>query len=131
MIRIRLRVRKSGVRVRGIVDAYVKGVFVFRTIQPQAIESEDRGIFDLFVRIPANFLSETTYHLNVTIHAEQEKELKAFLPNAISFLAYGSEDADLYRNALLAPRFAWSVRKYLHELGSTEYKRRKAAARQR
>ncbi|HEY6362697.1 MAG TPA: ABC transporter ATP-binding protein, partial [Vicinamibacterales bacterium] len=130
MVRIRLRVRRGGVRLRGIVDAYVKGVFAFRTIQPQAIVSEDKGIFDLFIRIPANFLSETTYHLHVTVHTDQEKELKAVLPNAIAFLAYGSEDADLYRNALLAPRFAWSVRKYLHELGSTEYKRRKAAARQ-
>jgi ABC-type polysaccharide/polyol phosphate transport system ATPase subunit len=130
MVRIRLRVRKGEVRLRAIVDAHVKGVFAFRTIQPQAIVSEDKGIFDLFIRIPANFLSETTYNLSVTVHTEQEKEARAFLPNAMSFLAYGSEDADLYKNALLAPRFAWSVRKYLHERGSTEYKRRKAAARQ-
>ena len=132
LVRIRLRVRKGGVRLRAIVDAYVKGVFAFRTIQPDPIVSEDKGIFDLFIRIPANFLSETTYGLNITVHTEQDgKELKASLANAISFLAYGSEDAGLYKNALLAPRFDWSVRKYLHVLGSTEHKRRKAAARQR
>jgi hypothetical protein len=130
-VRIRLRVRKGGVRLRGIVDAYVKGVFAFRTIQPEPIVSEDKGIFDLFLRIPANLLSETTYNLNVTVETEQEKDLKAVLPNAITFLAYGSADAGLYKNALLAPRLDWSVKKYLHVLGSTEYKRRKAAARQR
>ena len=131
MLRIRLRVRKGGVRVRGMVDAYVRNVFVFRTIQPEAITSEDKGIFDLSLRLPANFLSETTYTLNVTIDTEQDKTLKAVLPNAISFLAYGSADAGLYKSALLAPRFDWSVKKYLHVLGSTEYKRAKAAARQR
>ncbi len=131
LVRIRLRVRKGGVRLRGIVDAYVKGVFAFRTIQPEPIVSEDKGIFDLFIHIPANFLSETTYNLNVTVHTEQDKEQKAYLANALTFLAYGSEDAGLYKNALLAPRFDWSVKKYLHVLGSTEYKRRKAAARQR
>jgi lipopolysaccharide transport system ATP-binding protein len=130
-VRIRLRVRKGGVRVRGMVDAYVKGVFAFRTIQPDTVVSEDKGIFDLFIRIPANFLSETTYTLNVIVETQQEKPLKATLPNAISFLAYGSEDAGLYKNALLAPRFDWSVKKYLHVTGSTEYKRRKAAARDR
>ena len=129
MVRIRLRVRKGGIRLRPIVDAHVKNVHAFRTIQPQQqqIVSEDKGIFDLFIRIPANFLSENKYSLNVTVHSELDKEMRAFLPNAISFLAYGSEDADLYKNALLAPRLAWSVRKYLHEHGSTEYKRRKAA----
>jgi lipopolysaccharide transport system ATP-binding protein len=126
-VRVRLRVSRGGIRLRGIVDAHVKGVHGFRTIQPEPIVSEDKGIFDLFVRIPANFLSENKYSLNVTVITELEKELRASLPNAISFLAYGSEDADLYKNALLAPRLAWSVRKYLHELGSTDYKRRKAA----
>jgi lipopolysaccharide transport system ATP-binding protein len=128
LLRVRLRVTKGGVRVRGIVDAHVKGVFAFRTIQPEPIVSEDKGVFDLFIRIPANFLSETTYSFSVTIQTEHDgKELKASLPNAIAFLAYGSEDAGLYKNALLAPRFDWSVKKYLRVIGSTEYKRRKAA----
>jgi hypothetical protein len=132
LVRIRLRVRKGGVRLRAMVDAYVKGVFAFRTIQPEPIVSEDKGIFDLFIRVPANFLSETTYNLNVTVDTQHdEKEMKASMANAITFLAYGSEDAGLYKNALLAPRFNWSVKKYLHVLGSTEHKRRKAAARQR
>jgi ABC-type polysaccharide/polyol phosphate transport system ATPase subunit len=131
-VRMRLRVRKGGVRLRGMVDAHVKGVFAFRTIQPEPVTSEDKGIFDLSIRLPANFLSETTYHLTVTVNSvQEEKELKAVRRNALSFLAYGSEDAGLYKNALLAPRLDWSVKKYLHVLGSTEYKRRKAAARER
>jgi ABC-type molybdate transport system ATPase subunit len=126
-VRIRLRVRKAGVSVRGIVDAHVKNVFAFRTVQPDPIVSEDKGIFDLFVTIPADFLSETSYTLTVTVYSEQEKQLKAVLPGAMTFLAYGSKDAGLYKNALIAPRLDWSVKKYLHVTGQTERKLRKAA----
>lgn len=128
-VSIRLRVRRD-LRLRAIVDAYVKGVFAFRAIQPEPVVAEDKGVFDLSIRIPAHFLAETTYSLSVTVETETDKAMKAVLPNALSFLAYGSEDAGLYKNALLAPRLDWSVEKYLDALESTEYKRRKAAARQ-
>jgi ABC-type polysaccharide/polyol phosphate transport system ATPase subunit len=124
---IRLRVRRD-LRLRAIVDGYVKGVFAFRTIQAETVAVEDKGGVDLFVRIPAHFLAETTYTLNVSVETETDKAMKAVLPNALTFLAYGSEEAALYKNALLAPRFEWSVETYLDALGSTEYKRRKAAA---
>jgi ABC-type polysaccharide/polyol phosphate transport system ATPase subunit len=124
---VRLRVRRD-LRMRAIVDAYVKGVFVFRTVQPEPVVTEDKGVVDLFVRIPAHFLAETTYNLTVTIETETDKAMKAVLPNALSFLAYGGDDAGLYKNALLAPRFDWAVEKHLDVAETTEYKLGKAAA---
>jgi ABC-type polysaccharide/polyol phosphate transport system ATPase subunit len=128
LVRVRLRIRRD-LRMRAIVDAYVKGVFAFRTIQPEPVIAEDKGIFDLFVRIPAHFLAETTYSLTVTVETETDKAMKAVLPNAVTFLAYGSEDAGRYKNALLAPRFEWSVEKQL-DAATTEHKSRTPAAQQ-
>jgi ABC-type polysaccharide/polyol phosphate transport system ATPase subunit len=128
-VRVRLRIRRD-LRMRAIVDAYVKGVFAFRTIQPEPVVAEDKGIFDLFVRIPAHFLAETTYSLTVTVETETDKAMKAVLPNAVTFLAYGSEDAGRYKSALLAPRFEWSVEKQLDADATTEHKSRAPAAQQ-
>ena len=125
-IRVRVRVAKRGAtELRAIVDAYVKGAFVFRSVQPEYVVARDRGVYDLFVHIPANFLSETTYAFHVAVHARQDKDARAFLPNALSFLAYGSDDTGLYGSAPITPQLEWTMVEHEYEARKAEYRRMK------
>ena len=125
-LRIRVRVFKRGAtELRAIVDAFVKGSFIFRSVQPEYVVAHDRGVFDLLVHIPANFLSETTYAFNVAVLARQEKDMRAYLPNALSFLAYGSDDNALYSSAPITPQLEWNMEEQAYEARKAEYRRLK------
>jgi lipopolysaccharide transport system ATP-binding protein len=111
-IRIRMKVRKPGAEMRGLVDVHTKGVFLFRAVQPEPVVPDRRGVFDLLVRIPAHLLAETTYTVNVTVATHLVKETKVVLPNALTFLAYAEEQGGQQRSArsgVIAPRLDWHV----------------------
>jgi hypothetical protein len=120
-VRIRLKIRKPGVAVRGVVDVHAKGVFLFRATQPAEVVTERRGIVDLLMRIPAHLLAETTYLLNVTVYTRHDKESKLVLDNALTFLAYGTDAAPLTggfrsggRGGVIAPRVDWDAQTHVH-----------------
>ena len=115
-IRIRLKVRKPGAALRGIVDLYAKGVFLFRATQPEEAIADQRGVLDLILRIPAYLLAETTYLVNVTVQTRLEKESKVVLDNALTFMAYGEqlEDGIKGRRGLISPRLDWDSHSHLN-----------------
>jgi lipopolysaccharide transport system ATP-binding protein len=115
-IRIRLKVRKPGRGLRGAVDVHAKGVFLFRTLQPQEVVADHRGVFDLLVRLPARLLAETTYLVNVTVYTRWEKESKIVLDNALTFLAYGEHQQEKsgVRSGVIAPRLEWRVQDHVN-----------------
>ena len=116
-IRLRLKVRKTGRAVRGVIDVFAKGVFLFRAVQADEFVSERRGVVDLLARIPAHLLAETTYTVNATVYTRWEKESKIVLTNALTFMAYGEPEAARFksgaRSGVIAPSLDWRVR--VHE----------------
>jgi lipopolysaccharide transport system ATP-binding protein len=116
-IRIRMKVRKPGAELRGIVDVQTKGVFLFRSVQPEALVADHLGVFDLFVRIPAHLLAEATYSIGVTVLTIMGKETKVVAPDALTFLAYGDEHAAQFksvRSGVIAPRLEWDVQSHVN-----------------
>ncbi len=118
-IRLRLKVRKPGRAVRGVVDVNAKGVFLFRTVQSEEFVSDRRGVVDLLVRIPPNLLAETTYSVNVTVYTRWEKESKIVLANALTFMAYGEQHGAEFksrvRSGVIAPQLEWHVRTHAND----------------
>ena len=108
-LRIRLKVRRPNVALRGFVDVYAKRILVFRTMQQSEVVADRRGVLDLLVRIPANTLAETTYTVNVTIYTVLNKETKVVLDDALTFMAYGHEPGTQLKRGVVAPRLDWTV----------------------
>lgn len=108
-IRVKLKILRPGVFARCTIDVYTKGILTFRTVQPEELFAESKGVFDLMVRIPANFLAETLYTLHVNIATRNGKESAVALPNALNFMVYGNNDTSLYKGGVLAPRLEWTV----------------------
>jgi len=113
-IRTRLKVRKEGAGIRGVVDVHAKGVLVFRALQPDEFMTERRGVVDLLVRIPAHLLAEATYTVGVTVHTRHGKETKILLPNALTFMGYGGQHAGAYKGGVIGPQLEWNVQSHVH-----------------
>ena len=112
-IRIRLKVRKADVSLRGVIDVQAKSTFLFRAVQPEELVADHRGIFDLVVRIPANLLAETTYSVTATVHTRLGKEMRIVLPNALTFMAYGGERTGDPKSGLIAPQLDWNMQSHV------------------
>jgi lipopolysaccharide transport system ATP-binding protein len=113
-VRIRLKVRKPGATLRGFIDLYAKRVLVFRSTQPETFVADHRGVVDLFIRIPADLLAETTYTVNVTVYTFLVKETKVVLDNALTFMAYGRDDGGQLKRGAIAPRLEWTVQSHMN-----------------
>jgi len=113
-VRIRLKVRKPGATLRGFIDLYAKRFLVFRSTQAEEFVADHRGVVDLFVRIPADLLAETTYTVNVTVYTMLVKETKVVLDNALTFMAYGRDDGGQLKRGGLAPRLEWTVQSHVN-----------------
>jgi lipopolysaccharide transport system ATP-binding protein len=113
-VRIRLKVRKRGATLRGFIDLYAKRVLVFRSTQVESVVVDHFGVVDLFVRIPADLLAETTYTVNVTVYTFLVKETKVVLDNALTFMAYGRDDGGQLKRGALAPKLEWTVQSHMN-----------------
>jgi lipopolysaccharide transport system ATP-binding protein len=116
-IRIRLKVRKAGATLRGVVDFHTKAMYVFRAVQPEPVTVDRRGVVDLLVRVPAHLLAETTYTVYVTVMTFYVKESKVVLPRALTFMAYGEGDGFQVkgqRSGVVAPRLEWHTQAHLN-----------------
>ena len=108
-VRIRIKVLRTPVRVRATVDLYTKNVYVFRAMQPDHVSFEERGIYDIVAKVPANLLAETGYQINVALDTQATKPGLITLNNAVSFMTYGSAYASLYKGGVINPKLVWSV----------------------
>jgi lipopolysaccharide transport system ATP-binding protein len=108
-IRIRLKNRKPGAVIRGVVDVYSKRFLVFRSAQVEDVIVERRGVVDLLVKIPAHLLAETSYTVNVMVYTFSVKESKVVLNNALTFMAYGHEPGGQLKRGALAPKLEWAA----------------------
>jgi len=108
-IRIRVRVTRPPVRLRAAVDLYQKNIHVFRTAQPEPAVFDEPGIYDVAVKIPANLLAETNYTVDVRLEQEAGKTQEINIPDAISFMTYGSTYVSLIKGGVLMPKLEWSV----------------------
>jgi lipopolysaccharide transport system ATP-binding protein len=108
-IRIRVRVTRPPVRLHAAVDLYMKNIHVFRSGQPEPFAIVERGIYDIAVKIPANLLAETGYTVDVRLQQEAGKTQEINIPDALSFMTYGSTYVSLYRGGILMPKLEWSI----------------------
>jgi hypothetical protein len=108
-IRVRLKVRRPDVAVRCSVDLQTRGILAFRSVQPDELVAEMRGVYDVFLRIPARFLAETTYTASVSAVTRRGKELDMSKPNALTFLVYGAGESGAYKKGVVSPHLEWSV----------------------
>jgi lipopolysaccharide transport system ATP-binding protein len=108
-IRIRVRVTLPPVRLRATVNLYMKNIHVFESSQPEPVALDERGIYDVAVRIPANLLAETSYTVDVHLEQEADKIQKINIPDALTFMTYGSAYVSVYRGGVLMPKLDWSV----------------------
>ena len=108
-IRIRVRVLRPPVQLRAAIELYVKNVQIFRSGQAEPAHFDERGIYDISVKIPANLLAETGYSVDVYLDQEAAKTQEIKIPDALSFMTYGSTYVSLYKGGLVMPKLDWSV----------------------
>jgi len=108
-IRIRVRILRPPVRLHASVDLYMKNIHVFRSAQPESVTLDERGVYDIAVQIPANLLAETGYVVDVHLQQEAGKTQVINIPDALSFMTYGSTYVSLYKGGVLMPKLEWSV----------------------
>ena len=86
---------------------------MFRAIDEESRELENEGIYDAFMKIPANFLSDVSYTAGVSlVIVRRGKEYVLVNYAALSFMAYSSDKAKIGRTqrvGLISPRLEWSV----------------------
>jgi lipopolysaccharide transport system ATP-binding protein len=118
-VKVRLNILKTHCKVRCALDVNTRGQLLFRSSDSKVHALGDPGLYDIFAKIPANLLAESTYTLTVscimTRHDEpQEYPLVAY--NALTFMAYATEEAAppvagrLHKTGLIAPRLEWTLK---------------------
>jgi lipopolysaccharide transport system ATP-binding protein len=94
------------------MDLYAGNVWLLRA-RADKTRRVEIGIYDVFFRIPPNFLSQTTYSMNVSLtlrRKNDERDYPLVMYKAIKFMAYAGEaapDPKQKRIALLAPKLDW------------------------
>ena len=108
-IRVRLNVSKAPVSFRTTIDVYTKGIYVFKSVQPEETAADTTGTYDCVIRIPAHFLSETMYTVNVTVSTRNGKPGTFNLTNGLTFMVYGTNDPSLFKGGVVTPKLDWTV----------------------
>jgi len=113
MLRIRFRTHRGRLFVRCAADLRVRRELIFRAIDEELRELPDEGIYDAFMRIPGNFLSDVNYTAGVSLVIVRDgKDYVLVNYNALSFMGYSSDTAKMARTqrvGLISPRMEWSV----------------------
>src|SRR4030095_7070140 len=115
-VKVRLTVLKPYVNLRCALDVNTRGQLLFRSADPQMHRFDEEGIYDIFAKIPANLLAESTYSVAGNCSLPYHNEPGEFLLvayNALSFIAFSTEDTvipvsggRLQKQGLLAPQTA-------------------------
>jgi lipopolysaccharide transport system ATP-binding protein len=119
-VKVRLHVLKAHINVRCALDVNTRGQLLFRSADPQTHRFDEEGIYDIFAKIPANLLAESTYSVTVNCSLMYHDEPREFLLvayNALSFIAFSTEDTTvpvsggrLQKLGLIAPKLEWTVK---------------------
>ena len=112
-LRIRFRTHRGRLSVRCGVDLHVRRELIFRAIDEECRDLDTEGVYDAFMKVPANLLSDMNYTAGVTLDILRDgKEYILVNYNAISFMAYSSDKTKVarkYRSGLISPRLEWSI----------------------
>ena len=112
-LRVRFRTHRGRLFVRCGADLHVRRELIFRAVDEEYRELETEGVYDAFMKIPANLLSDRNYTAGVTLDILRDgKKYILVNYNAISFMAYSSEEEKVGRTeraGLISPRLEWSV----------------------
>jgi lipopolysaccharide transport system ATP-binding protein len=119
-VKVRLNVLKPYVNLRCALDVNTRGQLLFRSADPEMHRFDEEGIYDIFAKIPANLLAESTYSVTVNCSLTYHNEPREFLLvayNALSFIAFSTEDTiipvsggRLQKLGLIAPKLEWTVK---------------------
>jgi lipopolysaccharide transport system ATP-binding protein len=114
-LRIRFRTHRGRLSVRCAVDLHVRRELIFRAVDEEYRELETEGVYDALMKIPADLLSDRNYTAGVTLDILRDgKEYILVNYNAISFMAYSSDEAKVgrtQRSGLISPRLEWAIEK--------------------
>jgi hypothetical protein len=100
------------------MDLYAGNIWLVRARADKARRVEV-GIYDVFFRIPPNFLAQTTYSMNVSLtlrRKNDDRDYPLVMYKAIKFMAYAGEtppDRTQRKIALLAPKLDWVMEPHL------------------
>jgi lipopolysaccharide transport system ATP-binding protein len=114
-VRIRFRTYRAKTRARCAFDLYTKGVLVLRSAQPELTQVAPDNSYEAVARIPASFLSETTYSISagVTLIRGEGEEHALVVNKALNFMVYGEHGVEgsstLHRTGVVDPRFEWKM----------------------
>jgi lipopolysaccharide transport system ATP-binding protein len=108
-VRIRVKVLRLPVKLHASIRVYVSNALIFTSGQREPVEFDERGVYDVMARIPANLLAETRYTVTVWMEMEALKNATINLPEVLSFMAYGSSYEMRYKGGVLMPALDWSV----------------------
>jgi lipopolysaccharide transport system ATP-binding protein len=118
-VKVRLNVRKAHCKVRCGLDVNTRGQLLFRSLDPEVHPVGDPGLYDIFAKIPANLLAESTYTVTISCimsRLDEPQEFPLVAYNALTFMAYATEDTTptiagrLQKTGLIAPRLEWTVK---------------------
>lgn len=109
VVRIRLRALRPGVKLTCRLDLHTRGTLVLRSAPLEPLEVDERAVWDLRVTIPARLLAEATYRVSIHVAATNGKRATVDVPNALEFLAFGSDRAGVYKGGVIAPELEWQA----------------------
>ena len=117
-IRIRVRTFRSQCHVRCAIDLSAKKTLLFRAVEPEPKLYRAEGIYEVALRIPPDFLAETTYSVtaSLVVNRGDDHQWTLVSYNALSFLTYGSmgnvKRAKGDAPGLIAPQFEWETLRF-------------------
>ena len=120
-LRLRFELLQGRMYVLPAFDLYVRNALVFRTSEADLRYFHHAGMWEAQMRLPPNFLSETTYSVvpSLTVAREEDGRRNVLvMPEALSFIVY-APDAEKSAarsekeksSGLLAPRFRWKFQR--------------------
>ena len=112
-LRIRFRTNRGRLGVKCAVDLTARKQLLFRAIDADFRDIPESGVYDAFLKMPADFLSDMNYQAGVTLVILRDgKEYVIVNYNALSFMAYSSDEkkvARTQREGLISPKLEWAI----------------------
>jgi lipopolysaccharide transport system ATP-binding protein len=118
-VKIRLNILKARCNVRCAIDLTTRGQLVFRSADSEVHPLGEAGLYDVFAKIPANLLAESTYSVTVSCimtRHDESQEYPLVVYNALTFMAYSTDATTpaiagrFQKTGLIAPRLEWTLK---------------------
>jgi lipopolysaccharide transport system ATP-binding protein len=108
---------EPGVSVRCVFRVFAKGIYVFRSAQPQEFVIPAAAIYSASACIPAHLLAETIYTVTANVIITKDGEAHPLIvDNALTFQVYNTDESLSARGAprgqprgVIMPRLEWKV----------------------